>query len=287
MTRILLISGYFLLGIQGLIAQKSPGSANYRINAPGPPGLTLVFSRTAAPVIDLPGNGHYEMDKEKGRFYTATIKNNRLTGEWQSWYHNKARLDSGYLKAGIPDGTWKVWDSASNLLAIRNYDARQLQRVKEEIKLNHPRNYFFALTALSKTHQQLAMTYLAATHSFENTATPVSPATLENITTANRTGKSYTPVFTECLQQGLYMNFFSNGITRDSGMYKDGLPEGLWLHRNYAEGYYWSGVYKNGVRQYEWKQYSAAGKLLLLIFYNKEGEETGRKKISGYSSSME
>ncbi len=96
----------------------------------------------------------------------------------------------------------------------------------------------------------------------------------------NSNDQSYNPVFNECLQHGLYMNFFSGGIAKDSGYYKNGLREAVWLHRNSPAGYYFIGSYKNGLRFREWKQYDATGKLYAIVFYNKDGREEWTKKIS-------
>jgi antitoxin component YwqK of YwqJK toxin-antitoxin module len=70
-------------------------------------------------------------------------------------------------------------------------------------------------------------------------------------------------------------------MVRDSGYYKNGLKDGVWVHRNSIGGSWFSGAYKNGMRQYEWKQYDAAGKLMAIIFYNKEGREERRKERIG------
>lgn len=255
-----------------LAAQKQNLGKN---NHAQPPGLLIsIPSQELHNDLQLPANGSYAVPA----LVSATVKNNKLSGEWKSWHSNAMLLDSGSLKAGVPDGTWKIWDSSGHLLAIRNYDAAKLQRVKEELKLNHPRNYFFGITEISKKNKQLAKAYLSSAYSFAEASPLPKGMNLDELVFSNRQ-QEYHPVFAESLHDGLYMNFFSNAVTQDSGMHKDGLPEGVWLHRNYADGYYWTGAYRKGVRQYEWKQFAPDGKLLLLIFYNKEGEETGRKKI--------
>lgn len=255
-----------------LAAQKQNLGKN---NHAQPPGLLIsIPSQELHNDLQLPANGSYAVPA----FVSATVKNNKLSGEWKSWHSNAMLLDSGSLKAGVPDGTWKIWDSSGHLRAIRNYDAAKLQRVKEELKLNHPRNYFFGITEISKKNKQLAKAYLSSAYSFAEANPLPKGMNLDELVFSNRQ-QEYHPVFAESLHDGLYMNFFSNAVTKDSGMHKDGMPEGVWLHRNYADGYYWTGAYRKGVRQYEWKQFAPDGKLLLLIFYNKEGEETGRKKI--------
>jgi antitoxin component YwqK of YwqJK toxin-antitoxin module len=73
------------------------------------------------------------------------------------------------------------------------------------------------------------------------------------------------------------MNYFENGVVKDSGYYKEGLREGLWVHRSEASQGVWTGMYRHGIRQYEWKYYNPSGKLLLIVFFNKKGEEEWRK----------
>jgi antitoxin component YwqK of YwqJK toxin-antitoxin module len=92
-------------------------------------------------------------------------------------------------------------------------------------------------------------------------------------------GNEYRPVFEDCLHHGLFMNFFSDGRTRDSGYYKNGLKDGIWLHRDGQDNTCLVGVYRNGLRQGEWKQYNAAGKFIAVIIYNKDGVESWRKKL--------
>jgi antitoxin component YwqK of YwqJK toxin-antitoxin module len=219
-----------------------------------------------------------------GRFnekiiYRGTVKDHRLHGTWQSWYRNGQPLDSGVLVHGIPDGAWKVWDSSGTLLSVRSYHADKFHRVKEEMRLDHPRNTFFPLVQLYKKDRAAAKWHLQAGYSFTFPARTQS-FSIEAIVEQNSLyAGSYQPVFHECLHHGLYMNYFSNGIVKDSGYYKDGLKEGLWIHHNDAAGSWFSGAYKNGMRQYEWKHYDANGRLMELIFYDESGKVDRRKKI--------
>ncbi len=75
------------------------------------------------------------------------------------------------------------------------------------------------------------------------------------------------------------MNYYSNGHVKDSGYYKEGLREGLWIHYTAPGGSYWKGFYHNGSQQKEWKLYNEKGKLLLIVFYNQNGEEIWRKEM--------
>lgn len=210
------------------------------------------------------------------RIYSSAVKHHHLHGAWQSWYSGGQRLDSGMLQHGIPHGEWRHWDSSGNLLAIRQYDAVKFQRITEEMKLQHPRRRFYALTALYQKNRQSALRYLSVAGSFPIPAHD-KPG-LQQRTENNSRGKGYYPAFEACLHHGLYMNFHANGQVKDSGYYKDGLPDGLWLHAD-QNGFTWQGAYKSGTRILEWKQFNKAGQLLLIVFYNRRGEEEGRKQI--------
>jgi antitoxin component YwqK of YwqJK toxin-antitoxin module len=227
----------------------------------------------------LPRKGEIIGRIDEKMIYRATVKDHRLNGVWQSWYGNGNSLDSGILINGIPDGEWKVWDSAGRLLAVRHYDADKYQRISNEIKLDHPRHSFYSLTQLYKKDPPSAKWRLQAGYSFSFSDARNNASSLQQIVESNIGNiADYRPVFNECLQHGVFINYFSNGMLKDSGYYKDGLKEGLWIHHNSPAGSWFTGMYRNGMRQYEWKQYTASGQLVLLIFYNKMGEEERRKQ---------
>lgn len=205
------------------------------------------------------------------------MKNHRLHGSWQSWYRNGQVLDSGQLVNGIPDGEWRYFDSSGQLLSLRQYDAGKLRRVKNEWRNAHPKRSFYALTKMYSNDPSAARYHTSAAYSFPSDAYQHKKSLGETVM-ANRVATgSYRPLYDEGLLHGEYLNYFSNGLVRDSGYYKEGLKDGVWLHRNSIGGSWFMGVYKNGMRQYEWKQYDAAGKLKAIIFYNKEGREVWRK----------
>lgn len=240
-----------------------------------------LYTRRVNHVLEFPRNGVINADgKTNKRLFSGNVKNKKLDGGWMSWYDNGVVLDSGHFESGIPDGEWKHRDSSGQLLAIRNYSADKFRRVKNEIKANHPRNFFFPLTALYKKDPAAAKWHLTAAHSFLFTDGRSTIRTIDEYVEQNMLSpKDYRPLFNESLQHGLYINYFRNGLVKDSGYYKDGLKDGVWLHRNSEAGSSFVGAYKNGMRQYEWKQYDASGKLTTLVFYTSTGKEEGRKII--------
>lgn len=240
--------------------------------------------------FQLTGNSknHYLHIDEKGPIkgfhnsvllFEGFVKNNRLNGSWKSWYENGKLLDSGTLVKGIPDGIWKVWDANGNVRALRVYDADLYQRIKNDLELNHPRFSNFTITERYKKEGSTILNYLGVSYSFKEAAAGKN-STLEEFVLQNQYNPSaYHPVFIECLHHGLYINYFENGSVKDSGYYKNGLRDGVWIHRSTAGGSFWKGAYKNGVRQYEWKEYNPNGRLITLAVYNNKGEEVMMKKM--------
>jgi antitoxin component YwqK of YwqJK toxin-antitoxin module len=226
-------------------------------------------------------NGAIEEPAGQAFIFKAHAKNHRLHGEWRSWYANEQMLDSGQLVNGIPDGEWRYFDSTGQLLSVRHYNADKFRRVKEEWRHPDPRRSFFALTDMYRSNPSAAVYHTRTAYSFPSKHDRVKRSLRETVL-LNRTGAdAYHPVFDEGLLHGLYLNYFSNGMIRDSGYYKDGLKDGVWVHHNSIGGSWFLGTYKNGLRQYEWKQYDASGKLLSIIFYTKEGKEAWRKDRMG------
>jgi antitoxin component YwqK of YwqJK toxin-antitoxin module len=212
------------------------------------------------------------------RSYSASVKRHKLHGDWKSWYSNQQLCDSGSFVKGIPDGEWKRWDIKGQLLSIRHYDASRLIKLKSEMRRPHPRMAVYPLTALYYKNRRQAEYYIASAYSFGFT-TDRRIASLEAAVENNITpGNSYQPVFDECLHHGLYMNFYSDGRVKDSGYYKNGLRDRVWIHREIT-GTYLVGTYANGLKQGEWKQYNKNDKLQTVIVYDKRGKEKWKKRF--------
>jgi antitoxin component YwqK of YwqJK toxin-antitoxin module len=214
------------------------------------------------------------------RLYSAAVRNGRLNGEWKSWYQNGALCDSGKLVKGLPDGIWKYWDADGNLIAIRNYSADKYQRIKNEMIRYHPKKAAFPLTTLYQRNRQAALRYMKASYSFAAAIDKKGDQSLPELVAKNITpGNAYKPVFDHALHHGVFINFFVNGIAKDSGSYRDGLRQGLWVHRDTADRITLTGTYANGVRIKEWKVYNEKGKLQEVLFYNSKGQLKWRKRF--------
>jgi antitoxin component YwqK of YwqJK toxin-antitoxin module len=262
------------------IAQHVSASAEgIEINNSENNAIVVTTSSINKNKYNLPESGNLKAYTDEALLYSGTVKGRRLHGKWQSWYSNNQLCDSGTFVKGIPQGEWKYWDSKGQLRAIRHYNAGKLTRIKEEMSRSNPKNTLYPITVLYKKNRKQGEVYLKAGYSFDFTVYHPQRISLKQAVENNiNEEEGYRPVFDECLHHGLYMNYYANGLVKDSGYYKNGLRDGLWLQRNTADNSYLTGTYKNGAKHGEWKEYNAAGRLMTFFFYNK-GEEQWRKKM--------
>ncbi|HET9433792.1 MAG TPA: hypothetical protein VFO37_08560, partial [Chitinophagaceae bacterium] len=199
---------------------------------------------------------------------------------WQSWYENGFRCDSGTFVKGLPDGEWKHWDINGRLVALRTYSADKFHRINNELVRYNPRRIAFPLTALYHRNKRAALRYLRASYSFAGAARTKQGLTLQELITANVTpGNEYQPVFDQSLHHGLYINYFTTGIAKDSGFYQNGLRNGVWIHRDVSSGNTERGSYEHGIRVKGWRTYDKNGQLLSIVQYNSKGEPGWRKSF--------
>lgn len=211
--------------------------------------------------------------------YRSSSKRSKLNGNWQSWYTAGHLCDSGRLINNLPDGEWKYWNEKGQLMALRTYNADKYNRVNGELLRYHPRSSFYTISNLAQKDKQAALYYLGAAYSFPQSSRRNAGSLRELVELNISDPALYRPVFDNCLHEGLYLNYFENGQVRDSGYYRDGLREGIWLHRDAVNGSWWEGTYHNGVRTREWKGYSSSGRLKELVIYQK-GEIAWRKNYN-------
>lgn len=231
-----------------------------------------------ASFVLLSNDGNIIINRNNSTQLRASVKNKKLHGQWQSHYNNNQLLDSGNIIKGIPDGVWKTWYPGGQLRTVRTYDADLFFRVKNDIELNHPKFSRFVITERYKKEGRAVLNVLQTSYSFGSSPKIKSITPLELVELNNKYPSAYHPPFNASLHHGLYINYFENGVAKDSGYYKEGLKEGLWIHRDAQSGTC-KGMYKQGIRQKEWKYFTPAGKLALIIFYNNKGEEEWRKQF--------
>ncbi|RYY08867.1 MAG: hypothetical protein EOO04_39335 [Chitinophagaceae bacterium] len=197
------------------------------------------------------------------KLYSGNVKRKKLHGNWESWYQTGELCDSGKLVSGLPDGEWKHWDENGQLMAIRNYSADKYNRIQSELTRYTPKRAAYPLTVMYHRNRTAATRYLHSSYSFPHTIRRIDDQSLQQWVTANITpGNAYHPVFDQSLHHGLFMNFFPEGQVKDSGYYQNGLRQGVWIHRETANGAMKMGAYKNGIRIKDWRVYDPAGKLL-------------------------
>lgn len=217
-------------------------------------------------------------DFNNRKLYSGSVKNKKLHGSWQSWYQNGALCDSGRFVNGLPDGEWKHWDINGRLLSLRTYNADKYQRIYHEILRYNPRRISFPLTTMYHKNRQTAIKYLHSSYSFPHSIKRIDDLSLQEWVIANiTTGNTYNPVFDQSLHHGLYMNYFPDGHVRDSGYYRNGLRQGIWVQWESSSGPFHQGNYNNGLRTKEWRTYDASGRIKEMAFYNSKGEATGKK----------
>ncbi|MBC7904576.1 MAG: hypothetical protein H7Y27_14215 [Gemmatimonadaceae bacterium] len=198
---------------------------------------------------------------QNGSFHNDGIElTNDESRVWTTRFTNNVLRDSGLMRKSVPDGQWKVWDQDGNLKHIRTFSSEKLRRIKNEMRVSHPRRINHPLTNIYMKNRAEALRYLHPSYAF--------PAQ-----------EAYKPVFREGLLNGLYMNFFEDGSSRDSGVYSNGLREGVWVEKD-RTGTVSRGIYKNGKKSGAWNEYRN-GQILRTVFYSSRGH---RKHTKTYGS---
>ncbi len=218
--------------------------------------------------------------------FVGNFRKGRLNGEWMSWFNNRKVCDSGLLIDNVPDGTWKGWYANGHPRYILQFSARKLQSLKNEL-IKQPKTKYFILANKApeeaSRHYDAQLLFGHKTAEIKNTVLtkkvnhPVyNLETLKNIVAENADGKNssaYKPPFAEGLLHGQFTSFYINGAIKETGLYLNGLREGMWeefsLHQEKAVG-----TYRHGYRNGEWRYYSTQGKLLYWKRFDAKGKET-------------
>jgi antitoxin component YwqK of YwqJK toxin-antitoxin module len=199
--------------------------------------------------------------------YQGYRRKENLHGQWSSWYSNGQSLDSGLLIKGIPDGTWVTYYNDGTLQFVRTYSSTNWQKFQHEKARYHPKRVAMAITTLYHDNKKQAEKYITAVNTF--CAKPGCLRATEKLQLIidNNNTQHYHPIFENGLLHGTFINYFPNGAIKDSGNYKNGLPEGLWIKWTDDKQFYWKGFYQHGSKNKEWKLYSSNGNLLRIVFY--------------------
>jgi antitoxin component YwqK of YwqJK toxin-antitoxin module len=221
-------------------------------------------------------SGYYRNGNKK---FEGAKRKEGLHGPWNSWFANGRPLDSGSLKKGIPDGEWWAWYENGNPQFIRTYSADKWQQFQNEKDRYHPKRVSMPLTKLYYDNKRQANKYLIVANTF--CAVKNCKRNNEDLQQAieqNILQQHYHPVFREGLLHGVFANYFPDGAVKDSGNYKNGLPEGMWIKWTDDKQFYWEGHYSHGRKNKEWKLYNANNKLVSIVSF-RQGEVLWRKDM--------
>lgn len=193
----------------------------------------------------------------------------KLNGQWRSWYSNGQLLDSGLMQKGIPGGKWAGWYKNGDPQFIRTYSADKWQQFQNEKSRYHPKRISMPITKLFHENKKQAEKYITAINTF---------CAQQNCPGSNKEKEHYHPLFEKGLLHGPFANYFSDGSIKDTGIYRDGLPEDLWTKWTDDKKYFWKGFYHHGMKNKEWKLYSSTGKLIRILYF-KDGKYLWRKDM--------
>jgi antitoxin component YwqK of YwqJK toxin-antitoxin module len=225
--------------------------------------------------------------------FVGSYFRNQLHGEWKSWYDNRNACDSGRLVNQLPDGKWTGWYPDGNLRYVLHYNARKLTALKDEL-LRQPRNRYFILSQKpvdeAARHYDTRTLFGAAPDEQPGmlltrkvNLPPYNKEKLKAIVSSNTSGHSvsgYLPPFREGLLHGDFTSWYPDGRIRETGVYLNGLREGLWVVYS-TERIKSVGTYRHGKRNGEWRNYDPGGKLLSWTYYDAKGRETGTHQFRG------
>ena len=221
-------------------------------------------------------DGYYPDGNKK---YKGSKSKEELHGSWRSWYSNGQLLDSGLLVKGLPDGIWIMHNRNGTQKFLRTYSFDKWQQFQNEKIRYHPKRITMPLTRLFHENMKQPEKYTRTIHTFcaKKNCVREKEDFLQTIDN-NKEQEHYHPVFENGLLHGPFANYFSDGTVKDSGNYKNGLPEGIWIKWTDDKQFYWNGHYHHGVKNKEWKLYASNGKLIRILFF-KEGKYIWRKDM--------
>jgi antitoxin component YwqK of YwqJK toxin-antitoxin module len=217
--------------------------------------------------------------------FIGNYQRNKLFGEWNSWYENRVRCDSGRLVNDMPDGEWKSWYPDGKLRFILYFNAAKLAALKDEIR-RQPKIRFFAIAELPL---EKALQSVDAATLFGNPVNTrhglfatkkLNRKNYDELTLKSRVDQNtlhvwsdkYLPPFAECLLHGSFASFYRDSRIKETGMYLNGLREGLWEEFSEKENIRAIGTYVRGQKKGEWRYYNR-DKLLELKIFDARGRE--------------
>lgn len=203
--------------------------------------------------------------------FIVHFRKEELHGDWQSFYNNRQRCDSGRFYRNLPTGEWRTWYPNGQLKTVRNYNAEKYQYIKADLQRNHPKDQRYAITRMAARRPER---FFQPQH--EGATNAGRPLSMLQKIQHNTSGDSnaYLPPFATCLHHGVFINYKEDGTVKDSGHYVNGLQHGLWKEEVPESNMQALGFYNHGVRQGQWKYYDAAGRLVYTERYKANGKRS-------------
>jgi|GEM_PF-2570260 antitoxin component YwqK of YwqJK toxin-antitoxin module len=238
-----------------------------------------VDDKKPAPLFDLRRNvnflsqmGYSVVTRQNGLqgFYTdgslafvADANRAGLNGSFVGLYAWGATRDEGLFNNNKPHGIWRGYYPNGTLRFVREYNADKIEAAIAEAYRANPKTSFYLHTNTGDSPNQVFSSLTSSAASFAHL-----PAGSE----------AYRPPFEQCLHHGMYINYFSNGQTKDSGYYKNGRRQGYWTEWYSTGQMKQTGIYDKGEKHSSWKIYNEQGILVQLEEY-KHGKHVFTRKF--------
>jgi len=184
-----------------------------------------------------------------------------LHGTWQTWYQNGQLRDAGNFVHNMPNGEWKSWYANGKLRSLRQYDAHKMQMVELAVRQRNPKLAFQLISQEAIRHPEKLRNFLNPWGS---------------VTGIGKNETAYKYPFDQCFHHGFFANYFENGVMQQSGFYKDGLKDGLWMQWNDDGIMVSSAYYLHGLSHGAKKEFNSVGAMQSMTEY-KHGKKMFEK----------
>jgi len=198
----------------------------------------------------------YGRDASGNLRFEGTYLRNQLYGPARTFHTNGATRDSGLIVMNLPHGEWKFFNTDGSLMSVRHYDAYMWWQLQWSIELRNPAWNWFELSEL----------YFKKPYAFHDA--------VDGRASFN---DKFSPLFAHCVQQGLQVNYYENGMVSDSGYFYKGVKDGVWFQYHANGELKESGAWKLGQRVGTWKNLYPSGNLSMLRVY-KYGKVSEKKE---------